>query len=151
MLPLETAATIVKAKTPNEKYSKLPNLRAKSAMKGDRKLRRRKVIQPAKNELKIPIPNARAGSPLSTAIGYASNVVATDAGVPGILSRLAEMRPPEMPPTKMPINKHSPGIDAIPKVNGSIKTMPIVAVRPGTAPKIIPKIVPAKVNKSGPM
>ena len=51
----------------------------------------------------MPTPNALPASPRS-AIGAPSKVVATEEGVPGIFSRMAEIRPPEVPPTYSPIS-----------------------------------------------
>ena len=50
-----------------------------------------------KKENTTPVPNALPASPLS-AMGFPSKQVATEEGVPGMLSRMAEIRPPEMPP-----------------------------------------------------
>ena len=50
-----------------------------------------------RKEKKMPTPRAFPASPFA-ARGYPSKQVATDEGVPGIRSRIAATRPPEMPP-----------------------------------------------------
>ena len=49
---------------------------------------------PPKVEPKVDNPRALPGCFNLVAIGYPSSVVATDAGVPGVLSRIAEIDPP---------------------------------------------------------
>ena len=49
------------------------------------------------NEKKIPTPKAFIASPFKVK-GYPSKHVATDEGVPGIWSRIAEISPPDTPP-----------------------------------------------------
>ena len=47
-------------------------------------------------------------------MGEPSKVVATEEGVPGIFSRMAEIRPPEVPPTYSPISMPMPSTGDMP-------------------------------------
>jgi hypothetical protein len=80
-------------------------------------------------------------SPLS-AIGPPSSTVAIEDGVPGILSNMADIRPPDIPPMYKPISREIPFIGLMPKDMGRNKTTAIVADKPGMEPKIIPTITP---------
>jgi len=55
-------------------------------------------MMPPKNEAVMPMRKARTASP-RLAIGWPSKPVVIEAGVPGILIRIAGIRPPLMPPT----------------------------------------------------
>src|SRR5699024_9678885 len=76
-------------------------------------------------------------------IGYPSNVVAIEEGVPGIFISVAEINPPDIPPIYNPIKREKPTIGSIPKVIGKHNAIAIVALRPGIAPKVIPNNTPA--------
>ena len=73
------------------------NLSANDATIGDKKIRIIKLIPPPINEYNVPIRMARPPSPLK-AMGYPSKVVATEAGVPGILNNIAVIKPPDILP-----------------------------------------------------
>ncbi|GHC17384.1 hypothetical protein GCM10008094_03680 [Aidingimonas halophila] len=90
-------AIIVRPKTPREKYSIALNLRATLAINGDIRARTVTLIIPPIMDATIQSPNALPGSPF-WAIGNASNVVATEEGVPGIFNNAAGMDPPEIAP-----------------------------------------------------
>ena len=49
---------------------------------------------PPNVEPNVDNPNALPGCLSFVAIGYPSNVVATDAGVPGVFNNIAEIDPP---------------------------------------------------------
>ena len=70
------------------------------------------LMLPPKKEYNVPIPRALAASPFC-AMGYPSNTVATDEGVPGIRMSIAAINPPEMPPT------YSATRNAIPCMDGN--------------------------------
>ena len=57
---------------------------------------------PPRKEETIPSPNALPGSPFFV-MGYPSNTVATDAGVPGIPISVAVINPPDVPPIYSPV------------------------------------------------
>ena len=97
--------------------------------------------RPPKKDAQMPIHIARPGSPLR-AIGWPSNVVAIDEGVPGSPSRTAVTSPPAEPPTYTPVMAASPCSGSRPKVNGNTTMMVIVIVTPGSAPPTIPASVP---------
>ena len=80
------------------------------------------------------------------AIGCPSKQVATDAGVPGILSRIAEIRPPDVPPIYRASSSEMPSIGDMPKVTGRNRATPMVTVRPGMAPTMMPTIVPLTMS-----
>jgi len=62
-------------------------------------MRKTATIPPKKLDARLNA-KARAVSPLFD-MGYASNVVAMDEGVPGILIKPAETKPPDMAPTNI--------------------------------------------------
>ena len=68
------------------------------------------------------------------AIGWPSSAVAADAGVPGILMRIALWQPPEIAPTYTPIRAIS--ADCVGKlyVSPVSSAIAIVALRPGSIP-----------------
>jgi hypothetical protein len=80
-------------------------------------------------------------------MGPPSKTVATDAGVPGIFKRIAEIKPPEMPPIYNPINREIPLIADIPKDNGRNRHTAITADKPGMEPKMMPMNTPAQINR----
>ena len=70
--------------------------------------------------------------------------VAAAAGVPGVFMSIAVMEPPYMPPQYIAMSRTIAVTGSIVKVSGSASATPIVAVRPGSAPMMIPTIIPAK-------
>ena len=70
-------------------------------------------------------------------------------GVPGMLIRIAVMRPPEMPPTKSPTSRLRLITGSTPKVSGRHSAMAMVAVSPGIEPKMMPTTTPPKIAMSG--
>lgn len=103
-------------------------------------------IVPTK-ENTTPTPRALPASPFA-AIGAPSKVVAMEDGVPGIFSRMAATRPPEMPPTYKATNVDKPCTGVIVYVTGRNMMSASVAVRPGTAPKMMPTKTPRTMNPS---
>ena len=97
MLPEERIATIVRAKKQIPKFSAGVNFSATSASSGAQKVRMRKEKMEPIAENTIPTPRAFIASPFF-AIGCPSKQVAMEDAVPGIFSRIAEIRPPEIPP-----------------------------------------------------
>jgi hypothetical protein len=93
------------------------------------------------NEKMIPVLRALYACPFS-AIGCPSKVVAIDAGVPGILSKIAEISPPETEPTYKAIRIDIPSTADRPYVTGKNSAIAMTEVSPGTAPKIIPTPTP---------
>ena len=73
-------------------YSWAPNCRAKPARTGAAKTRTSTPKNPPSAEDRVAYPIARPASPLR-AIRYPSNPVAMAEGVPGMLTRMAEMEP----------------------------------------------------------
>ena len=98
-------------------------------------------IHPPTKDAVIPKPSALPGFP-ACAIGYPSKVVMIEAGVPGILSNVAVIKPPLMAPTYMLISRMNALIGSMLNVSGSVNAINIAPVNPGMAPTIIPKIVP---------
>jgi hypothetical protein len=79
-------------------------------------------------------------------MGYPSQVVIKDDGVPGMFMRMAVMRPPDMPPTYIETRSASPTVGAMEKVKGIIKVTHKTAVSPGMAPKIMPINIPRTIT-----
>lgn len=71
---------------------------AKLASAGAMNIRANMLMMVPTNEKMIPVERALYACPFS-AIGCPSNIVPMEAGVPGILSRMADMSPPETDPT----------------------------------------------------
>jgi len=103
------------------------------------------LSRPPTKEVRIPTPNALPASPLS-AMGPPSNTVAIEEAVPGILSRIAEINPPEIPPIYRPTNSEIPFIGSMPNDIGKNKIIAMEADRPGIEPNTIPTITPAKIK-----
>jgi hypothetical protein len=72
-----------------------------------------------------------------------------EAGVPGMRSNVAAIRPPDMPPTYIPTNMVIALTLSIKNVKGNVRVISIVAVKPGIEPIIIPDATPTKSNDSG--
>jgi hypothetical protein len=138
-------AIIVKENNAIAKYSKGVNLSANFAKLGEININAKILIIPPIKEYNIPAPRALPASPLS-AIGPPSRTVAIDDGVPGILSNIADISPPDIPPMYKPINNEIPFIGVIPKDMGRNKTTAMVADNPGMDPKIIPTITPNVIS-----
>ena len=69
-----------------------------------------------------------------------------DAGVPGILSKVAVINPPLTAPTYMLIRRMNAFIGSIPNVNGKVNAISIAPVNPGIAPIVIPNAVPMTIR-----
>jgi len=82
---------------------------ANEANTGDIKIRATIPINVPTNENKMPTPKALSACPLS-ASGLPSKQVATEEGVPGILSKIAEIKPPDIPPIYKPIIVPMPSV-----------------------------------------
>ena len=96
--PLESAAITVMAKQIIRNFSTAENLIATFARTGVSSASTASEIKPPNSEAVMPIFSARSPSP-RRAIGCPSKPVQTEDGVPGILMRIAGIKPPEMPPT----------------------------------------------------
>ena len=81
-----------------EQYSNGPKWMAIRASGCARKTRKTALANPPKTEKNTPAPRALPASPFS-AIGPPSKTVVIEDGVPGILSKIALIMPPEIPPT----------------------------------------------------
>ena len=138
-------AMSVNENTAMAKYSYGPNFRAIVESGGARKISAKTLSKPPQNENTMPIPNAFPASP-RLAIGDPSKQVATEEGVPGILIKIAEIRPPETPPTYKPINSEIAAVISMPKVSGMQSATAMVAVKPGMEPKIIPTTTPNTIR-----
>ena len=69
-----------------------------------------------------------------------------DEGVPGIFSRIAEIRPPEVAPMNSATSSDRPACGPMVKVSGRHRATAMVADRPGTAPKTIPMATPTAIS-----
>ncbi|MPM57570.1 hypothetical protein SDC9_104392 [bioreactor metagenome] len=87
----------VRAKTVTEKYSHGPNLIVRFAKVGLSTTMTNKLIAVPMSEANTASPNALPAWPF-LAMGEPSKQVAIELGVPGMLSRMAEIRPPLIPP-----------------------------------------------------
>jgi len=87
----------VRAKTVTEKYSHGPNLIVRFAKVGLSTTMNSKLIAVPMSEANTASPKALPAWPF-LAMGEPSKQVAIELGVPGMLSRMAEIRPPLIPP-----------------------------------------------------
>jgi hypothetical protein len=145
MHPCDKAATNVIAAKHRLAYSHGPNLRAKSAITGLRNVATRIDKKVPAKEAKIPIVRALVASPFFV-MGYASKVVAIEAELPGIPINVAPIKEPDTPLIYMAISKTKAVTGSIPIVIGSKREIPIVALSPGMAPKIIPNTDVSKIS-----
>jgi hypothetical protein len=97
MLPPSMLLTATKAMTAKEKYSKGPNFSAARAIKDANEIMKITPTIPPKKDEKSPRLSARPDFPCLL-MGCASKQVVIEEGVPGMLSNVAEMNPPETPP-----------------------------------------------------
>ena len=93
-------------------YSKGPNFRATEARKGLMTTSSTTPMMVPRKENTTPVPRALAACPFS-AMGRPSKQVATEEGVPGMFSRMAEIRPPEMPPMYRATSMEMPWVDCM--------------------------------------
>ncbi|MNG09365.1 hypothetical protein D3C84_927840 [compost metagenome] len=96
--PVDSVAINVSEKIAMEKYSCGPKLRASSARIGAMNISAAILKIVPRNENTTPIPRALTPWPCFIS-GQPSNVVAMEAGVPGMLSNIADISPPEVAPT----------------------------------------------------
>ena len=130
------------------KYSQGPKVSANFASGGDNIAKKsQEIITPIKEEV-IHKASARSDFPCWD-IGYPSKVVIIEAGVPGILSKVAAIWLPEIPPTYIPINKVIALTLSIKKVKGKVKVINIVVVKPGGGPTTMPRKPPMKRSTFG--
>ena len=97
MLVPARAAIIERAKRHTPKYSMAENFRVICATEGATNISTRKENRPPRKENTTPVPRALPASPF-LAMGEPSKQVAMEEEVPGMLMRMAEIRPPEIPP-----------------------------------------------------
>ena len=90
--------TTIRPMMPRAKYSHEPKSRATFASCGATMTMIMPLNTPPITEANTPRPSASAGRPFR-AIGAPSKQVTSEAGEPGMFSRQAEIRPPEIPPT----------------------------------------------------
>ena len=70
----------------------------------------------------------------------------TAAGVPGMRNKVALISPPLTAPTYMATRRTSPATGSMEKVRGKDRAINMVPVNPGTAPTVIPRIVPRRTR-----
>jgi hypothetical protein len=92
------------------------------------------------------VASAVVGLP-SRAIGYPSNVVATEEGSPGILNRMDVTEPPNNAPQYIEESRMIADTGCIPKVSGSSSDTPLGAPRPGSTPTRMPSSTPITIRK----
>src|SRR5699024_10828496 len=132
------------ALTPNNiraVISQGPKSSAHSARRGVAKTNITPAIAVPTKEDHKPIAKALPDWPFLD-IGWPSKDVAIADGVPGIPNKQAVINPPELPPTCTPIIKAIPFTGSIPKLKGRVNATPIVIVKPGILPIIIPTVTP---------
>jgi hypothetical protein len=124
------------------KYSGLENLWANRAAAPESS-----VINSTPNRAPNPAErkaydNASVARPC-LAIGWPSNVVATDDGSPGMLKRIEVVEPPKSAPQYMLASRMIAETGSMANVRGMSKVTPFGAPRPGNTPTRMPNSTPA--------
>ena len=147
--PDETLVMILSPNTASAKYSGFENFSATDASIGEKMIKQIALKIPPNVEPNVDKPSARPGCFNFVAIGYPSRVVATDAGVPGVFKRIAEMDPPYIAPQYIPRSIRIPPTPWKANVSGNKSAIPMFTESPGIAPIRIPapvqKIRPARL------
>jgi hypothetical protein len=143
MNPVVIVDIIVKPKIASQKYSGGPNFKEIMARKGASVIKTIDPKKEPKDEEKAPATSACCAIPFFVN-GCPSKVVAIAAGVPGVLIRHAGIESAYIAPTDRPPSIIRPASGGIVNVIGINIASPMVAVRPGRAPMIMPRNVPAK-------
>ena len=95
---------------------------------------------PTKDEVKAAV-SASPALPFC-AMGWPSNVVATDHGSPGMLNRIDVMAPPNSAPQYMQDSRMMADVGDMLKVSGSRIATPLAPPRPGSTPMMTPSTIP---------
>ena len=69
-----------------------------------------------------------------------------EAGVPGILNKVAVIMPPLTEPTYIEINNTNADSPLMENVNGNVSAISIAPVSPGIAPTMTPSEVPSAIS-----
>ena len=142
MEPDDTLVMILSPNIASAKYSGLENFKATDASNGEKMIKQIALNTPPNVEPKVDKPKALPGCFNFVAMGYPSSVVATDAGVPGVFKRIAEIDPPYIAPQYIPSNIRIPPTPWNANVRGNNRAIPILTESPGMAPIRIPAPVP---------
>jgi hypothetical protein len=118
-----------------------PTFRAIIARRGAVKRSARELINPPKAEAKVHRARQLPASPRKV-MAFPSKEVGAEAGVPGIPKRMAGMEPPYTPPQYTPLKRRSAVAGSRAYEKGTKTATPIVAEKPGRAPKIMPSTIP---------
>src|SRR5688572_21737598 len=81
------------------------------------------------------------------AIGWPSNVVATDDGSPGMLNRIDVVEPPNSAPQYMLASRMMADTGSMLNVSGISSVTPLGAPSPGSTPTRIPNSTPASISE----
>jgi len=144
-LSLEITAMAISPVMAKAVYSGGANLRATMARRGANAISTRPPKNPPSADAEIAIPIASAARPFC-AIGYPSIRVAAASGVPGIRNKIAEMEPPQEPPTKIAIRNPIAANGGRVIATGKSKIIPMRGPRPGRAPTSRPNNTPSNVS-----
>ena len=130
-----------KARKKTENFSAGPNCRAKLATRGAARVMTMTANSaPTKDEVKAAV-SASPALPFC-AMGWPSNVVATDHGSPGMLNRIDVMAPPNSAPQYMQDSRMMADVGDMLKVSGSRIATPLAPPRPGSTPMMTPSTIP---------
>ena len=124
-------------KMPSQKNSQDWNFSASWPSSGVRKARH---MIPNTVPMKEEVAESPMAGPASPrwARGNPSRVAAALAGVPGMFNRMEERLPPVMAPTYTHSRMMMAYLGSIPKVRPVSRAIPMVAVRPGSMPTMVP-------------
>ena len=143
--PPDTATIILRPKPASIKYSAELNVTVNLAIGVARRISANVLIIPPINEKITLIPSANPPFPCLYK-AYPSNDCVIDAGVPGVLIKIAVIPPAKIAAFQSPISIAKPSVGSNQKVIGVMIAIPIVADNPGKAPIIVPIRTPKNRN-----
>src|SRR5262249_25854970 len=130
-----------KARKNTENFSAGPNCSANLATSGATSVIKMTANSAPTNEEVNAAVSASPALPFC-AIGWPSNVVATDHGSPGMLKRMEVMAPPNSAPQYMHDSRMIADVGDMVKVSGSRIATPLAPPSPGSTPMITPNTMP---------
>ena len=144
--PPETATIILRPNAASMKYSAALNRTVKRAIGVAKRISARVLIMPPMKEKITFTPRARPPFPCLYR-QYPSQDWVSDAGVPGVLIKIAVIPPAKIAEFQSPISIANPFTGEKLNVTGVMIAIPIVADNPGSAPISVPIRMPKNKNK----
>jgi len=137
----ETLTIIVNPKRATTANSEGPNFRANRARGNEKRARQIVLNNPPKTDQIVLMLRASPEYPFWDSL-YPSKVEAMEAGVPGVLMRIAEIPPDQIAELYTPMSIANPLAGGSQKDIGVNTATAIVAVKPGSVPINAPETTP---------